>query len=186
MISTDAWSSTGGGGGVVPGLHREITRLDLAGAGLRDVFAVRGAVGHHAGFLSFSTINQKKICTARKEENRQKQQPEARKRRQKRHGHRKNIKAGSTQKIAGKGNRQKDGGQQTGTGPEKVGAEARHRTVVRMKMKMMRETGRTTGQKKTTMACPTQSEGRYVERRCRKTKHGEEKGYKATGRAQRN
>ena len=34
-------------------------------------------------FCNFSAINQKKICTARKEESRQKQQPEARKKRQK-------------------------------------------------------------------------------------------------------
>lgn len=102
----------------------------------------------------------------------------------KRHGHRKKTETGSTQKRAG--NRQKEGGQQKGTGTEKVGAEARHRAVVRMRMKMRRETGRTTGQKKTTMACPTQSEERYVERRCRKPKHGEEKGCKAMGRAQQN
>ena len=38
-------------GGVVPGLDHEIAGLDFAGAGLGYVLAVRGAVGHIAGFL---------------------------------------------------------------------------------------------------------------------------------------
>ena len=38
-------------GGVVRGLDHQIAGLDVAGAGLGYVFAVRGAVGHIAGFL---------------------------------------------------------------------------------------------------------------------------------------
>ena len=38
-------------GGVVPGLDHQIAGLDFAGAGLGYVLAVRGAVGHIAGFL---------------------------------------------------------------------------------------------------------------------------------------
>ena len=38
-------------GGVVLGLDHEIASLDFAGAGLGYVLAVRGAVGHRAGFL---------------------------------------------------------------------------------------------------------------------------------------
>ena len=38
-------------GGGVPGLDHEIAGLDFAGAGLGYVLAVRGAVGHIAGFL---------------------------------------------------------------------------------------------------------------------------------------
>ena len=37
--------------GVVPGLDHQIAGLDFAGAGLGYVLAVRGAVGHIAGFL---------------------------------------------------------------------------------------------------------------------------------------
>ena len=36
---------------VVPGLDHQIAGLDFAGAGLGYVLAVRGAVGHTAGFL---------------------------------------------------------------------------------------------------------------------------------------
>ena len=36
---------------VVPGLDHQITGLDFAGTGLGYVLAVRGAVGHIAGFL---------------------------------------------------------------------------------------------------------------------------------------
>ena len=38
-------------GWVVPGLDHQIAGLDFAGARLRNVLAVGGAVGHIAGFL---------------------------------------------------------------------------------------------------------------------------------------
>lgn len=47
-------------GRVVPGLHDEVADLDLPGAGLGDVLAVGGGVGHQARFLHFFSQKQRK------------------------------------------------------------------------------------------------------------------------------